>query len=89
MNKSVRWTLHAMRQAAARKLDPQQVLETIQAPELRVVDAATGRTIYTRRVLDGRTNTIVALRVFIEESELEIVVVTVYKSNRVNRYFRE
>jgi hypothetical protein len=85
--KPVRWTTHATKNLVDREIDRQEVEYALQAPEY-VVDDAPDRQIFMRRYIDKILQQEMLLRVVVEESGDETVVITVYKTSRMDRYLK-
>ena len=78
-------TQHARKEAARRGIPREWLDETLANPE-QVVDASGGRKAWQSRFdSDGRTY---LLRVIVEEKDARPVVVTVYRTSRVEKYWR-
>lgn len=71
----------------AREIDRADVEATIAAPELRV-PGLPPRTILMRRYTDHLLGQKMLLRVVVEESDTEVIVVTVYRTSRCERYLK-
>jgi hypothetical protein len=83
--KPLRWTRHALQALIDRDIDRAQVEQTIAAPELSVLDPPQ-RAVLMRRYLDVHLELEMLLRVVIEESPAERVVVTAYKTSQIAKY---
>ncbi|HSH40118.1 MAG TPA: DUF4258 domain-containing protein [Chthoniobacterales bacterium] len=83
--KPVRWTAHALDDLAARDISREDAELTIEKPD-RVVEGRTPRVIHQRRYHDALLDQAMLLRVVIEETELERVVVTLYKTSKLDKY---
>lgn len=81
----LRWTSHALEALADRDIDPAEVERTIAAPELSVSDPP-HRAVLMRRYFDERLGRQMLLRVVVEETPDEQVVVTVYKTSQIAKY---
>ena len=86
--KPVRWTAHASQNLIDREIDQQLVEETILYPQYVVADPP-GRTIHMRRYFDQVLQQEMLLRVVMEESVAEAVVITVYKTSQITRYLKD
>jgi hypothetical protein len=82
--KPIRWTDHALQNLAAREIDRSEADETIARPKFVIPDPP-DRQILMRRYSDPVLNQDMLLRVVVEETASEIVVVTVYKSSQFSR----
>jgi hypothetical protein len=85
--KPLRWTPHALDNLLARDIDRREVERTLDQPD-RVLHGDPPRTIYMRRTFDATKGHDVLIRVVVEETATERVVVTVVKASRIERYLR-
>jgi hypothetical protein len=83
--KPLRWTSHALGALIDRSIGQAEVEHTIAAPELTVIDPPR-RSILMRRYFDMALGREMLLRVFVEETTVERVVITVYKTSQITRY---
>ncbi len=87
--KAIRITNYCEGRIAARKLVREFVEQVIGSPEQIVPDADDPkRQIHQSRFLDGEGQEKL-LRVVVEETETEILAVTVYPVSQVRRYWKE
>lgn len=86
--KPIRWTAHALKEAKRRNIDSAEASRTILNPE-QVALGNPPRQIYMRRYFDELLLTEMLLRVIIEETEEELVVVTLYKTSKLAKYLQE
>jgi hypothetical protein len=85
--KPLRWTSHASAALVDRNIDRAEVEQTIAAPDLSVVDPPR-RVVLMRRYFDVRLRRQMLLRVVVEESSDERVVITVYKTSQIAKYLK-
>jgi len=85
--KRVRWTPHALEALAEREIERAEAERTVSEP-LAVQPARRGRKLYVRGYHDGSLDRDMALCVVIEETEEETVVVTCYKSSKLEKFLR-
>ena len=85
--KPARWTAHALQALVDRAIDRGEVERTITAPELSAIDPPR-RVVLMRRYFDDRLGRQMLLRVVVEETPMERVVITVYKTSQIARYFQ-
>ena len=85
--KSVRWTAYARKKIALREIDTNEVEQTVENPE-QVVEGSPPRKIYMRRYHDVVLNVTLLLRVVVEPAAEELVVVTVYKTSKIEKYLK-
>lgn len=85
MRKPVRWSLHALDGLIARTIDRAEADRVIETPEFVVPDEPT-REVYMRRYVDVPLGREMLLRVVIEETNNEWVVVTVSKTSQLRKY---
>jgi hypothetical protein len=83
--KAVRWSAHALQNLVDREIDPRVADATLATPEFAVSDDP-GRRILMRQYFDEPLQREMLLRIVIEDTASEIVVVTVYKTSRIDRY---
>jgi hypothetical protein len=86
--KRLRWTLHALKALEDRGIDRAEADEAIAAPELSVLDPP-HRAVLMRRFFDRQLGRPMLLRVVVEETRQERVVITVYRTSRIARYLKE
>lgn len=86
--KRVRWSVHAEAALIDRAIARVDVEMTLANPEFRVPDRLPPNDVLMRRYVDPNLGRLVLLRVVIHETPLEIVIVTVYKATRMDRYLR-
>jgi len=87
MTKPVRWTDHALRNLSDREIDRADVDRAIADPE-STAPAGVGRSVRMHRYFDDILKQTMLLRVVIDETQSETIVVTVYKTSQVDRYLR-
>jgi len=85
--KPVRWSAHALQNLADREINREVAEATLEAPEFATADES-GRRILMRRYLDELLQREMLLRVVVEETASEVVVVTLYKTSRTDKYLR-
>jgi len=83
--KPIRWSAHAQKKAAKREISEAEAEQTIARPD-SVVPGQPARRIFMRRYLDKVLETQMLLRVVVEETDAEIVVVTLYKTSKFKKY---
>jgi hypothetical protein len=85
--KLTRWTSHALENLVAREIDREEAEKTLAAPDL-VVPGHASRWILTRRYYDTLLQQEMLLRMIVEETATERIVVTVYKTSQIARYLK-
>jgi hypothetical protein len=85
--KPVRWTGHALQNLVDREINRANAESALRAPEHETPDPP-GRRILMRRYHDSVLDQVMLLRVVVEDTAEETVVVTVYKTSQVQRYLR-
>jgi hypothetical protein len=80
-----RWTSHALAALIDRDIDQVEVEQTLTAPELSVIDPPR-RVVLMRRYFDIHLGREMLLRVVVEETPDERVVITVYKTSQIAKY---
>ena len=83
--KPIRWTPHARKKAAAREVSPAEVERALTHPET-IGAGHPPRQIFMRRYFDATLQAEMLLRVVAEETEAELVVVTLYKTSKFAKY---
>ena len=83
--KSVRWTDHALEEMARREVPRADADQTLVTPD-RVVPGNPPREIYQRRYHDALLGQEMLLRLVVEETALELIVVTLYKTSKLRKY---
>ncbi len=86
--KPVRFSDHALTNLTDREIDRGEVEKTLAEPEA-IEPGHEGRQVYTRRYHDTVLDQQMLLRVIVEESDSEIVVVPAYKTSQIGRYLKE
>ncbi len=87
MPKPLRIPPHTIQNLSDRQISLEEVERTLEQPE-SIVSGYGVRRIYTRRYVDKVLDQEMLLRVVVEETETERVVVTVYKTSKVQRYMK-
>jgi hypothetical protein len=85
--KSIRVPPHTAQSLRAREIPAQLVETTVTTPDA-VVPGYEGRDVYMRRYHDAALDQEMLLRVIVEESETELVIVTAYKTSQIARYLK-
>jgi hypothetical protein len=83
--KPIRWTSHAWDDLAVRDIPRDEAERTLAAPD-HIAEGRKPRAIYQRRYYDTLLGQEMLLRVVIEETELERVIVTLYKTSKFKKY---
>jgi hypothetical protein len=83
--KPVHWTLHGRIEQGRRGIDSAEVEKTLQFPDA-IVPATPPRVVYQRRYFDSARSEEMLLRVFVEETDAELIVVTLYKTSKLAKY---
>jgi len=82
---NLRWTPHALEGLADRELGREEVEETIDEPALTVPGRG-NRTVFLRKYHDRVLGQEMLLCVVAEQHGDEVVVVTVYKASKIDKY---
>ncbi len=85
--KNIRWTLHAREALRDREVPEEAAEQAVHEPEAVVVGRH-GRSVMVRRYEDPVLERQMVVCVVVEEREAERVVVTVYKTSKLEKYFR-
>ena len=83
--KPIRWTDHALEELAKREVSHEEAERALAAPD-RNVPGNPPRSIYQRRYQDSLLGQEMLLRLVVEETEMEFVVVTLYKTSKLRKY---
>ena len=85
--KQVRWSSHALDNLADREIDRQAAQKTLVEPEF-IVPGQLPRLVLMRRYFDQVLQQEMLLRMVVEDSATERVVITVYKTSQVAKYLK-
>ena len=85
--KLTHWTPHALQNLVDREVARAEAERTLAQPEF-IVPGQPPRLVYMRRYFDSLLQQEMLLRVIIEETIGEIVVVSVYKTSQITRYLK-
>lgn len=85
--KPVRWSSHALKNLSDREIDREEAEKTLAAPD-RIVPGVPPLVILMRSYFDTLLQQKMLLRIVLEETEFERVVVTIYKTSRAEKYER-
>ena len=83
--KPVRWTDHALAELDKREVPREEADRTLTTPD-RIVPGNPPRESYQRRYHDPLLGEEMLLRLVVEETALELVVVTLYKTSKLRKY---
>lgn len=81
----IRWTPHASEEATRREIYAHEAEQTVLHPD-SVAPAQLPRRIFMRRYFDAVLQIEMLLRVVVEETEAELVIVTLYKTSKFKKY---
>jgi hypothetical protein len=87
-DKPIRWGLHTLDNLHVRKIDPAEVLRTVEAPDAVVPGRTADRSVSRRRHHDPRKGKTMLLLAVVEDAPDARVIVTVYHTSRPQRYLR-
>lgn len=85
--KPTRWSRHALRNLADREIDRADADKTLAEPEL-IVPGHPPRQVFMRRYFDKLLQQEMLLRIVVEDTASERVVVTVYKTAQLDKYLK-
>lgn len=85
--KPIRWTTHAERKLSIREAERSEVEQTLEEPD-HILPDEPPRSIYQRRYYDRIVQQEMLLRVVVEETASELVIVTLYKTSKIEKYTR-
>jgi len=83
--KSILWTRHALRELSRREVSREEAEQALAAPD-RIVPGNSPRVIYQRRYRDALLGEEMLLRLVVEETEMELVVVTLHKTSKIRKF---
>lgn len=83
--KPIRWSEHAASRIAKREIDASEAELAVKQPD-SLVEAGLNRRFYQRRYLDRVLNEQMLMRVLIEQTDTELVAVTLYKTSKFAKY---
>ena len=86
--KPIRWSDHARQNLRDREIDLAEAEKTLIDPEY-IATGQQSRSIYMRRYQDQVLEQLMLLRLIVEDSATEMVVVTVYKTSQITKYLGE
>ncbi len=86
-SKPLRFSLHVRLNLRDREVPEGEIERALEQPEL-VISGDADRLIYMRRYQDNVLAQEMLLRVIVEETETERVVVTVHKTSQIERYLK-
>jgi len=85
--KPIRWSGHAVKNLADREIDRTEADKTLAEPEL-VVPGQPPHQVFMRRYFDKLLQQEMLLRVVVEDTTSERIVVTVYKTAQLGKYLK-
>jgi len=83
--KTIRWTHHALQSLAEREIAREVADKTLDAPDL-IAPGPPPREIYMRRYRDAVLQRDMLLRMIVEETATERVVITAYRTSQIEKY---
>jgi hypothetical protein len=85
--KPVRWSPHAIDNLADREIDREAAEKTLANPEF-VVPGQLPRLVLMRRYFDQVLQQEMLLRMVVEDTSTERIVITVYKTSQIAKYLK-
>ncbi|MBI5634717.1 MAG: DUF4258 domain-containing protein [Nitrospirae bacterium] len=85
--KPIRYTEHALTNFKDREIPKEVVEQALTQPE-KIEAGHSERQIYMKRYQDAVLDQEMLLRIIVEESETEMVVITAYKTSQIERYLK-
>ena len=82
-----RWTVHALRAMEDRHIEISDVEKTLNAPDMVAIDPPL-RAVFMRRYMASDLGRVMLLRVVVEETSTERVIITVYRTSQIDRYLK-
>lgn len=83
--KPVRWSPHALKSLADREIPLEEAEKTLAEPEV-TMSARSTRSFLMQRYFDTRLQQEMLLRLLVDESPQERVVITVYITSKIDKY---
>jgi hypothetical protein len=83
----IRWTRHALEALAEREVDREEVERALRGPT-PTIPGLGNRTVHLRKYHDRALDQEMLLCVVTEEQADEIVIVTIYKTSKIEKYLR-
>ena len=83
--KPIRWSRHAVKNLTDREIDRTEADKTLAEPEL-IASGQPPRQVFMRRYFDRLVEREMLLRIVVEETASERIVVTVYKTAQISKY---
>ncbi len=83
--KSIRWTNHAEIKARQRAISHDAVIQAIQNPD-QITPGHFPRSVYSKRYYDEQLQVDMLLRIIVEESESELIIISAYKTSKIAKY---
>jgi hypothetical protein len=83
--KPIRWTTHAQVKTANREIERVEAEMAVRQPDA-TAPAGPQRQFHQRRYFDPTLQAEMLLRVLVEETDAELVVVTLYKTSKFKKY---
>jgi hypothetical protein len=83
--KTIRWSPHAHKKVASREVSASEVEKTVVQPD-SVAPGQLSRRVFMRRYFDAVLQTEMLLRVVVEETAEEFIIVTLYKTSKFEKY---
>ena len=85
--KPVRWSRHALKNLSDREIDRTEADKTLAEPEV-VAPGQPPRQVLMRRYFDRLLRQEMLLRIVVEDTASERIVVTVYKTAQLSKYLK-
>lgn len=85
--KPVRWSDHALRSIASREIDREEAERTLAEPE-SVAPGGPSRQVLMRRYFDEALRQEMLLRIVVEDTTSGRIVVTAYRTSRIEKYLK-
>ena len=83
--KTIRWTAHARKRVALREVSIEEVEQTLTQPD-SIVAGHPPRRVFMRRYFDDVLDAEMLMRVVAEETDVEMAVITFYKTSKFKKY---
>jgi hypothetical protein len=86
--KPVRWSPHAIDNLADREIDRAEAEKTLANPDF-MVPGQLPRLVLMRRYFDSALQQEMLLRMVVEDTSTERIVITAYKTSQIAKYLKE
>ena len=89
MNKIINFSEHSEERLSFRSIKKEIIVNTIIFPEQKVIDKDDNKRVICQSIIKDINNKSKLLRVVIEETDYEIIVISVYLTSKINKYWED